>query len=92
MAPYQPFASLSEAILKALAVVKEGFELDTGENGAPLLDKEKTNLQIFSSQWLVKSKPLAMQIRNLLVTLFKADNMSAEERKREPGLTVCKDI
>ena len=33
-----------------------------------------------------------MQIRNLLVTLFKAGKMSTEELKREPGLTVCQDI
>ena len=33
-----------------------------------------------------------MHIQKLVVTLYKAGNISAEELKREPGLTVCQDI
>ena len=67
MAPYQPFESLSETILKAKTAVKGSFELSTGEEGAYLSDEEKTYLQIFNKQWLLKSKQLGLQIRNLLV-------------------------
>ena len=33
MAPYDPFQSMSEAILHAQAVVKGSFELETGDEG-----------------------------------------------------------
>ena len=55
MAPYNPFQSVSEAILHAQAAVKGGFVLESGNEGTALTNDESFYLRAFNCQWLAKS-------------------------------------
>ena len=44
MAPYNPFQSVSEAILHAQAAVKGSFVLESGDEGGALTDNESSYL------------------------------------------------
>ena len=66
--------------------------LETGDDGGALTDDERSYLQAFNRQWLARSQPLSAQISKFLVALYKAGNMTAEDLKVDPGLTVTQDI
>ena len=66
--------------------------LESGDDGGALTDDERSYLRAFNGQWLAKGQPLTAQICKFLVAIYKADNMTAEELKVDPGLTVTQDI
>ena len=78
--------------MKGQMAVKGGFVLESGDDGGALTDDERSYLRAFNGQWLAKGQPLMAQICKFLVAIYRADNMSAEELKVDPGLTVTQDI
>ena len=80
-----PPESVSAAIRLAQMAIKGEFAPHSGEAGGTLSEEEKTYVQVFNSKWCVLGKPLAFQIKFLLVTLFKAGSMTPDNLKRELG-------
>ena len=78
--------------MHAQAAVKGRFVLESGDEVSALTDDESYYLQAFNCQWLARSQPLAAQIKNFLVAVYKAGNMTAEELKVDPWLTVTQEV
>ena len=76
---YPAFTSLSEAIEHARDIVKGDIHI-SDEGGES---------EISEVEWLLKAKPLGLQIWNLFLGLHKASKYTAEELSVEPGLTLC---
>ena len=43
---------------------------------------------MFNANWLTKSQPLTSQLSKFLVSIYKAEGMTAAELKVDPGLTI----
>ena len=92
MTTFTSFNSVAEVIMKGQVAVKGGFISESGEDGGAVSDEERSYLRAFNGNWLAKGQPLMAQLCKFLVAVYKADNMSAEELKVNPGLTLTQDI
>ena len=92
MADPTPFSSIADVIMKGQQAVKGSFILETGMDGNTVSDEEKNYLRMFNANWLAKSQPLTSQLSKFLVSIYKAEGMTAAELKVNPGLTITQDI
>ena len=87
-----PFTSIEDAILKGKQAVKGSFTLETGMDGNTMSDEERNYLRMFNANWSAKSQPLSSQLSKFLVSSYKAEGMSDDELKVDPGLTTTQEI
>ena len=92
MTDFTPFASIAEAYMKGKQAVKGSFVLDEGMDGNALSEEEKSYLRIFCCNWHAKSQPLSNQLCKFLVSIHKAEGITAAELKVDPGLTITQDV
>ena len=87
-----PFASIAEAYMKGQQAVKGGFVLESGMDENAISEEEKGYLRTFNGNWHAKSQPLGNQLCKFLVSMHKAEGMTAAELKVDPGLTTTQDV
>ena len=92
MTDFTPFNSVTEVIMKGQAAVKGKFVLESSEDGGAVSDEERSYLRTFNGNWYAKGQPLTAQLCKFLVSIYKADSMSADGLKVDPGLTMTQDI
>ena len=88
MTDFTPFASIVDAYMKGQQAMKGSFVLDKGMDRNAVSEEEKSYLRIFNGNWHAKSKPLSNQLCKFLVSIHKAEGMTAAELKVDPGLTI----
>ena len=88
MTDFTPFASIAEAYMKGQQAVKGGFILHKGMDGNAFSEEEKSYLRTFNENWHAKSQPLGNQLCKFLVSIHKAEGMTAAELKVDPRLTI----
>ena len=86
MTEFTPFNSITEVIMKG------NFMLESSEEGGTMSNEERSYLWVFNGNYLAKGQPLTAQLCKFLVSIYKADSMSADELKVNPGLTKTQDI
>ena len=75
---YPAFKALSEAIQRAQDIVKGGFHIsEEGEEGE-ISKVKRLCVDTINNHWLVKAKPLGLQIPYLLLGLHKASRYTPE--------------
>ena len=88
MTDFIPFTSIADAIMKGQVAVKGCFTLESGMDRNAVSDEERNYLRIFNGNWLAKGQPLTTQLCKFLVSIHKAHNMTADELKIVPELTI----
>ena len=92
MTDFTPFASIAKAYMKGQQVVKGDFVLDRGMDGNAISEEEKGYFRTFNGNWHAKSQPLCNQLCKFLVSMYKAEGMTAAELKVDPGLTKTQNV
>ena len=72
--------------------MKGGFSLKAGMDDNTMTDEEKNYIHTFNANWSAKSQPLTSQLSKFLVASYKAEGMSDDELKVDPGLTTTQEI
>ena len=72
--------------------MKGKFVLEGGEDRGAVSDEERSYLRAFNGNWYAKGQPLTAQLCKFLVAIYKAESMSADELKFNPGHTTTQDI
>ena len=90
MAPkYLAFTYLSEAIQHAKDIIRGDFHISEEGGEGEISEVEGTCVDMRNNQWLLKAKPLGLQIRYLLLGLHKASRYMGKKLSVEPGRTLC---
>ena len=89
---YLAFTSLSEALQKAKDMIKGDIHISEEGNVGEIPEVDWTCVDAYNTQWLLKAKPLGLQIWYLLLGLHKANRYTTEELSVKPSLTLCGQI
>ena len=81
------FNTFAEAMAKGRATVKANFSLE----GNPDED-EKNYTRTFNSNWNGKGHDLSSQLAKFLAASYRAEALTAQELKVDPGLSVTQDV
>ena len=83
------FTTIAEAMSKGRQAVKGNFTLKEGTEGN---EEEKNYTRTFNSNWAAKGQPLATQLAKFLATCFRAEGLSDQDLKVDPGLSTTQEI
>ena len=78
------FTTIAEAMSKGRQAVKGNFTLKEGTEGN---EEEKNYTRTFNSNWAAKGQPLASHLAKFLAACFRANGLSDQELKVDPGLS-----
>ena len=70
-------------------MIKGDFTISEEGGEGEISEVEWVCNDTYNNQWLLKAKPLGLQIRTPLLGLHKASKYMFEELSMEPGLTLC---
>ena len=80
------FSSVAEAMAKGRAAVKANFSLENPD------EDEKNYTRSFNSNWNGKGHDLSSQLAKFLAASYRAEALTAQELKVDPGLSVTQDV
>ena len=91
MEAYQKLTTSLEVTNRAKEMVKGEFTIVTARE-ADLTEAEQACIRVFNSYWDTKVYPLAIQVRYLLIKLFRASQYQPHELGEGPRLSLCARI